>query len=55
MRAYLMLAQMAEAVSDWEGEPARLRTGVEHEIRYATEVLPALARIVRRQWTGGHR
>jgi len=49
VRAHLMLAQMAENASDWEQSRADYQAVLEHEIRYATEVLPALARIVRKQ------
>ena len=48
VRAYLMLAQMGEAASDWEEGRRGYELVLEHEIRYATEVLPALARITRR-------
>lgn len=48
VRAYLMLAQMAETASDWEESRRDYELVLQHEIRYATEVLPALARIVRR-------
>jgi len=49
VRAHLMLAQMAENASDWDESRHQYRAVLEHEIRYATEVLPALARIVRKQ------
>ncbi|HEY1773692.1 MAG TPA: lipopolysaccharide assembly protein LapB [Gammaproteobacteria bacterium] len=49
VRAHLMLAQIAENASDWEESRRQYRAVLEHEIRYATEVLPVLARIVRKQ------
>jgi lipopolysaccharide assembly protein B len=49
VRAHLMLAQMAENASDWEESRHQYRAVLEHEIRYATEVLPPLSRIVRKQ------
>ena len=49
VRAHLMLAQMAENASDWQESRANYRAVLEHEIRYATEVLPPLSRIVRKQ------
>jgi len=49
VRAHLMLAQMAENGSDWAQSRKDYQAVLEHEIRYATEVLPALSRIVRRQ------
>ena len=48
VRAHLMLAQMAENTSDWEQSRKDYQAVLEHEIRYATEVLPALSRIVRK-------
>ncbi|HEX2667299.1 MAG TPA: lipopolysaccharide assembly protein LapB [Gammaproteobacteria bacterium] len=49
VRAHLMLAQMAENASDWGESRRQYQSVLEHEIRYATEVLPALSRMVRRQ------
>ncbi|MFI4920314.1 MAG: hypothetical protein ACHQAZ_01585, partial [Gammaproteobacteria bacterium] len=48
VRAYLMLAQMAESASDWEESRRDYELVLQHEIRYATEVLPPLARITLR-------
>lgn len=48
VRAHLMLAQMAENASDWTESRDNYQAVLEHEIRYATEVLPPLARIVRK-------
>ncbi|MHB8403892.1 MAG: lipopolysaccharide assembly protein LapB [Gammaproteobacteria bacterium] len=47
VRANLLLAQMAEADQDWERSQRHYKNVLEHEIRYATEVLPALARVTR--------
>ena len=48
VRAHLMLAQIAENASDWEESRRNFEEVLEHEVRYAPEVLPALARITRR-------
>ena len=48
VRAHLMLAQMAENASDWQTSRSQYQSVLEHEFRYATEVLPALSRIVRK-------
>lgn len=48
VRANLLLAQMAENEQQWERSQQHYRRVLEHEIRYATEVLPALARVTRR-------
>ena len=47
VRASLLLAQMAEDAQDWSRCQRHYRRVLEHEIRYATDVLPALARVVR--------
>lgn len=47
-RANLLLAQMAEASQDWARSQRYYREVLEHEIRYASEVLPALARVTRK-------
>ncbi|MGB9430161.1 MAG: lipopolysaccharide assembly protein LapB [Gammaproteobacteria bacterium] len=48
VRANLLLAQMAESVQDWGHSQRNYQHVLEHEIRYATEVLPALARVTRK-------
>ncbi|MGE5626189.1 MAG: lipopolysaccharide assembly protein LapB [Bacillota bacterium] len=48
VRAHLMLAQIAENASDWKESRHNFEQVLEHEIRYAPEALPALARITRR-------
>jgi lipopolysaccharide biosynthesis regulator YciM len=48
VRTHLMLAQIAEADSDWPQGRRHYQQVLEHEIRYAPEVLPALARIIRK-------
>ncbi|HSC46571.1 MAG TPA: lipopolysaccharide assembly protein LapB [Gammaproteobacteria bacterium] len=48
VRANLMLAQMAEQAENWQESRRQYQTVLEHEVRYAPEVLPSLARIVRR-------
>src|SRR5579863_701746 len=48
VRAHLMLAQIAENVSDWQESRRNFEQVLEHEIRYAPEALPALARITKR-------
>ncbi len=47
VRANLLLAQMAEADQEWGRSQRHYKNVLEHEIRYATEVLPALARVTR--------
>ena len=48
VRAHLMQAQIAENASDWKESRRNFEQVLEHEIRYAPEALPALARITRR-------
>ena len=48
VRANLLLAHMAEAEQLWEHSRQYYRRILEHEIRYASEVLPALARVTRK-------
>lgn len=48
VRADILLAQMAEAAEQWERSRQHYERVLEHEIRYATEILPALARVTRR-------
>jgi lipopolysaccharide biosynthesis regulator YciM len=48
VRAHLMLAQIAEQAGDWDESRRQYLQVLKHEIRYATEVLPSLARIVRK-------
>ena len=52
VRAYLMLAQIAEQAGEWEESRRDYLQVLEHEVRYATEVLPSLARIT--QHLDGH-
>lgn len=47
VRAHLLLAQIAETEQQWERSRQHYGQVLEHEIRYATEVLPALARVTR--------
>lgn len=47
VRANLLLAQMAETGQEWDRSQRHFKNVLEHEIRYATEVLPALARVTR--------
>lgn len=47
VRANLLLAQMAEAEQDWRRSEKHYRSALEHEIRFATDVLPSLARTMR--------
>lgn len=48
VRAQLLLAQMAEDAQDWERSERHYRRALEQEIRFATDVLPSLARVSRR-------
>lgn len=48
VRANLMLAQIAETEEQWERSRQYYGRVLEREIRYATEVLPALARVTRK-------
>ncbi|MGH8280344.1 MAG: lipopolysaccharide assembly protein LapB [Gammaproteobacteria bacterium] len=45
VRADLLLAQLAETAQQWERSREHYERVLEHEIRYATEILPALARV----------
>ncbi|MGH8398396.1 MAG: lipopolysaccharide assembly protein LapB [Gammaproteobacteria bacterium] len=45
VRADLLLAQMAETAQEWQRSQLHYQHVLEHEIRYATEVLPSLARV----------
>lgn len=47
VRAHLLLAQIAENEQQWERSRQHYGRVLEREIRYATEVLPALARVTR--------
>ena len=47
VRANLLLARMAEDDQDWSHSQLYYKRILEHEIRYASEVLPALARVTR--------
>src|SRR5574337_18768 len=47
VRAHLLLAQIDETEQQWERSRQHYGRVLEHEIRYATEVLPALARVTR--------
>ncbi|MGA9851578.1 MAG: lipopolysaccharide assembly protein LapB [Gammaproteobacteria bacterium] len=47
VRANLLLAQIAETDQEWVRSQLHYKHVLEHEIRYATEVLPALARVTR--------
>ena len=47
VRADLLLAQMEENDQHWARSQQHYQRVLEHEIRYATEVLPALARVTR--------
>ncbi|MDE2273596.1 MAG: hypothetical protein KGL00_05305, partial [Gammaproteobacteria bacterium] len=47
VRAHLLLAQIAESEQQWERSRQHYGRVLEREIRYATEVLPALARVTR--------
>lgn len=52
VRANLLLAQMAEVDEDWALSQQYYQRILEHEIRYATEVLPALTRVTREMEEG---
>lgn len=47
IRANLLLAQMEEDDQAWERSQRYYKNVLEHEVRFATEVLPALARVTR--------
>jgi len=47
IRAILLLAQMEEDDGAWERSKQHYMYVLEHEVRFATEVLPALARVTR--------
>ncbi len=47
VRSNLVLAIMAEEDHDWVRSQKHYKCVLEHEIRYATEVLPSLARVTR--------
>ena len=47
VRANLLLAQMAEADQEWGRSQRHYKNVLAHEVRYATEALPALARVTR--------
>jgi lipopolysaccharide assembly protein B len=47
VRANLILAQTAEEDQDWTRSQKNYKSVLEHEVRYATEVLPALVRVTR--------
>lgn len=48
VRANLLLAQIAETEQQWERSRRHYEGVLQREIRYATEVLPALARVTRK-------
>jgi lipopolysaccharide assembly protein B len=47
VRANLLLAQIAEADQEWDRSQRHYKNVLENEIRYASEVLPALLRVTR--------
>lgn len=53
VRAGLMLAQAAERAQDWPRSQRQYRKLLQHDPRYATEVLPILARITRQTGDAG--